>query len=252
MSRFAPVCPPQIARSLSQLNCLGTYHLVLAHDIASRPALYEGLYNGLFQDVILDNGVAELGKPVSMEVMRQAMSVVNPTTVVLPDAYLDTDKTITDCQDALINWGVSLPHGTQFMIVPQGKTIDDFARCAEAFADHPAINFWGVPRNLVEFIGSRHAAIEICHVLNPERRIHMLGFSEDIIDDVLCARSRHVYGIDSAVPLRAGSLGIEISLSTKLPPRGDWFENPPEMNSHVTSNLKTVRKWVRRNGANHP
>lgn len=255
MAVFAPVCPSRILKALEPHNS-GNYHLLLAHDVAQDPGYKEFFDKLHLATVIMDNSVIELGNAVDLNVIKQACHNVEPTTIVLPDVLLDAKATIESCKAALVEWRVafhdlivkpiaytSLNRG--FMIVPQGKTIEEWAHCAEQFANDPDINFWGIPRNLVGQIGTRKEAIEIAHALNPSRPIHLLGFSDDIIDDVLCARSRFVNGIDSAVPLRIASEGQNMTLTLKTGPRGNWWD-VCEFVPKMDYNVELYRNWIRR------
>jgi hypothetical protein len=251
MAKFAPVCPINIVSKLSPSTC-GDYHLLLAHDVAAKAKEYSmffGLHRNM--DIIMDNSVIELGGAVDLKVVKAACHAVDTTSVVLPDVLLDAQATIESCTKALDVWpnafadlfGVNNTRG--FMIVPQGKTLAEFAWCAQQFASHPKINYWGVPRNLVEHIGSRRDAIDIVSALNPHRDIHMLGFSDNICDDVICAKDRRVNGIDSAVPLRAGTLGIEFSFNTVMPKRGDWWDTATHV-PLMDQNIENYKRWIRR------
>ncbi len=255
MGLFAPVAPIQVVSKLSPSAC-GNYHLLLAHDVAAHSQEYRQFFGPPNMTVIMDNSVIELGNSVDLKVIRKALVAVDSTTVVLPDVLLDGRATVRSCQVAIPVWAEALSQvgfgtGTSndrqgFMIVPQGKSLAEFAWCAEQFASNPLINFWGVPRNLVKEIGTRARAIDIVHAINPHRRIHLLGFSDDICDDVLCAKDRRVEGIDSAVPIRAGTLGIELSFNTMLPRRDpSWFDTAIHV-PLMDTNIDTYRRWIRR------
>jgi hypothetical protein len=251
MARFAPVAPAHVVQKLSDF-ARGDYHLVLAHDVVKDPDTYRRVYNNWGMTVILDNSVIELGGAVDLDMIVEAAKIVQPHSVVLPDVLLDTDATIDACKDAYATWyepikAVMEQHRKWgFMYVPQGKTPSDFARAADAFDVAEHINFWGIPRNVVAYHGSRATAIEICHALNGERRQHLLGFSDDIIDDVICARikGRNIVGIDSAVPLRAATLGLDMSMSLKMPPRGDWWDTVEHVPA-MDYNIATFKGWIR-------
>ena len=253
MAKFAPVAPAKVVSYLSPGAC-GDYHLLLAHDVASKENIQD--YRTFFgrhrnMTIIMDNSVIETGNAVDLKIVRQACMAVDTTSVVLPDVLLDGKATVESCQKALEEWPATFSdlfgHRTDrgFMIVPQGKTLQEFAWCASQFADNPLINFWGIPRNLVGYHGSREKAIDIAHALNPTRRIHLLGFSDDICDDVICAKDRRVEGIDSAVPLRAGSLGIELQFNTDMLPRGDWWNTAVHV-PMMDTNIEKYKSWIRR------
>lgn len=250
-AKFAPVCPPRLLKKMEPY-CSGDYHLLLAHDVAANPEEYKSFFS-VNHTVIMDNSVIELGGAVDLDTIKKAVINVASNSLVLPDVLLDAKATVESCKAALPTWRrealewlvnqQGVPRG--FMIVPQGKTLQEWAWCAEQFAHDENINFWGIPRNLVKQIGTRRDAIEIARALNPQRRVHLLGFSDDIIDDVLSARNPWVTGIDSAVPIRAASEGKAMTLNLEIGPRGNWWsdcEFVPQMNT----NIETYKQWIRR------
>lgn len=252
MSKYAPVAPIQVVRDMSPSAC-GDYHLLLAHDVAAKAKDYGsffGRHRGM--TIIMDNSVIELGGAVDLKVVKAACSAVDSTTIVLPDVPLDSKATIESCSKALEEWPNQFAElfghrpDRGFMIVPQGNTLQEFAWCAQQFANNPNINFWGVPRNLVKVLGTRQRAIDIVSAINNHRRIHLLGFSDDICDDVICAKDRRVEGIDSAVPIRAGTLGIELSFNSDMPPRDPtWFDNAVHV-PLMDENVLNYQRWIRR------
>jgi hypothetical protein len=253
MARFAPVCPPQILQKFKLYGKLGDYHLVLAHDIHAKPALYADIFQRPHHSpmqIILDNSVIELGGAVNIEVITEAAHVVNPTTTVLPDVLLDQKATIDSCERALDTWSEAFEYANlqpNFMLVPQGRTLKEWIECAERFAEDSRINFWGIPRNIEKTaIRSRRDLVDIVHAINPSRSIHLLGFSDNVIDDILTARHHLVDGIDSAVPIRAVSHGIPLTLTGALntmPPRGNWWEEAT-FTPIMLDALELARQWV--------
>jgi hypothetical protein len=184
----------------------------------------------------------------------KAATAIRPITTVLPDVLLDTDRTINECSVAYPFWVDAFQHAQlkpAFMIVPQGKTREGWIRCAEHFASDdvfPYINFWGIPRNVVQQFGTRVGLPSICRALNPNRKIHLLGFSDEPFDDIQTAQiHNNVYGIDSAVPFRAINQGIPLTIAgfSNMPKRGDWWETAEFSPRHVIAS-KMMNNWFRR------
>ena len=133
------------------------------------------------------------------------------------------------------------------MAIPQGNSLQEWAWCCELLSDDmPGVWYLGIPRNFREVLGhSRKIAIDIALALNPQRRIHLFGFSNDLVDDLISAHyGPHITGIDSTTPIRMGSLGYNFSLNCKPPPRGDWWETA-EWNDAIVSNLILARRYWR-------
>lgn len=249
MAKFGPVAPIQVVEKLTP-GAAGDYHLLLAHDVAENAARYsEYFLKFMNMTIIMDNSVIELGGAVDLGVVKKACEAVPSTTIVLPDVLLDGKATVDSCSAALETWPNAfrdvLGDRCGFMYVPQGKTLQEWAVSAERLAHHPLINFWGIPRNLVGQHIDRRDAIDIAYALNPSRRIHLLGFSDDVVADVLSCQDKRVEGIDSAVPLRAATLGKSMSLGLDLPPRGDWWATA-EHCSLMDHNIETYKTWIRR------
>lgn len=247
MAKFAPVAPPRILREMKGNG--GSYHLVLAHDILRTPEEYRHWRSQLILDptVILDNSITELGSAVDVSVIEEAAEICEATVIVLPDVYNNMQATIDSCTAAHYNW----PHdkllrsgNRKYMFVPQGNTLEEFTYCAEALKDSFLVGWWGIPRNLTNKLGTREKAAKVCAMLNPTRRIHLLGFSDNIIDDMLCASFPWITGIDSAVPLRAATEGKKMSMVLEMGPRGKWFEQAPFV-PLMQDNVDTVGRWVR-------
>lgn len=266
MADFAPVCPIHIACELDSWYALRDYHLLLAHDILNKPDEYRGLFNlaerinfskhyntNYFSTKILDNSVIELGTSVDIDVIAEAARVVAATVIVLPDVLLDSKATVEACKAALDDWTPKLQKvlgnsGWSFMVVPQGLSRDEWTWCAEQFEYDAHIGWWGIPRNYsIKGLGSRREAVDIASAINTNRHIHLLGFGDDIIDDVLSVKHPKVTGIDSAVPLRIADAGMKMSMiPDDLGPRGDWWDRVTiERAKEMADACNQFRKWIR-------
>ncbi len=248
MGKFAPVVPTQLAYALRDHGILGDYHLLLAHYVAEKPDEYRELYNTNDPErsgwyVILDNSLIELGKPVDDTTMMMAYEAVSPSVVVLPDYLEDPDRTVSASSMAANRW---LDKGMlDFMVVPQGKDLAELLMCAEKLADLPSVRAMGIPRKVAQTQGTRFHAVQKLAALYSELDLHLLGFSDDLLDDVCCARHPAVMGIDSAVPIRLGQKGIELQIDQKQhEPRGDYWERPAKVSRTVLTNMDKIRRWI--------
>lgn len=255
MSQFAPVVPLTVARELQMKNELGEYHLLLAHDVAAQGDKYVEVYTRRYFDnahvsptIIMDNSVIELGHPVEKSMMKDALDIIRSAAVVLPDELLDSKGTLDKTKRALDNWGDLLNSHTKAMVVAQGHDEASWVSCLEELADMKGIGWIGVPKNLKEKLGvSRVKGVEYVKAIMPEgTRIHLLGFSGDLVDDVFSARLPGVDGIDSAVVCRLGMRDGRL-LKMSEPDhskRGDWWDNPGHANDLTIRNLQRMRKWI--------
>jgi hypothetical protein len=258
MARFAPVAPPQVLRGLKDMSdhIVGRYHLLLAHDVAARPEEYRGLLpdNSL---VIMDNSIIELGEPVDAETMKAALDVVPAQVIVLPDMIRDASRTLElSIQGAADYARIIDPRVQTFMAVPQGKDLAELKECAWQLRQIPQVSHWGVGRFVTEMLGTRtdftswlweNPAKVITNRFSPF--IHLLGFSDNLEDDLTCARYPGVLGIDSAAPVRMGQYGQMVSRNIPShTPRGDWWLTADGVIQPATvANLSLIRAWIAEN-----
>lgn len=249
---FAPVAPYHILQKLKETGDLGRYHLVLAHDVLKHVSPFMDLFsNYMFATIIVDNSVIELGSPLDTQAILAAGEVFvggqRTVCIVLPDALLDCDETIRLVAGSLDAW--SEYHGRfKFMFVPQGRTLAEFLKCAEAFADCPLIDYIGVARNIAQITGTRLDAISLLHAIFPDKNMHLLGFADSIWDDIACLQmpppfKNKVMGIDSAVPLRLENHEMQLSDGPYPPRSPDWWENA-KFTPTVLNNVRRYRKWI--------
>lgn len=274
MAKFCCVMPLDVAEAfrsysktwgdapMADIQYLGQDHLLLAHDVLKSQEnidLYCAMYAGIpFKHVIMDNSVIEMGTSVDPKMILEAAEIVQAKVVVMPDALLDKDNTIQATMNGISVIGAELKKQHRHILaIPQGKDFTDWIKCLEHFADVSEIDWIGVPRNVNEDLGiSRIIAVDACRILCPEKHIHMFGFSDDILDDMVTIHQHHdvIKSIDSAVPIRMGlKHDHKISLVDDFDePRGDWWDNPGEWGTGTfryidcaLANVERVRKWIK-------
>jgi hypothetical protein len=109
----------------------------------------------------------------------------------------------------------------------------------------------GIPRVITKMLHTRmdatlHIWLEFTQRFN---WWHLFGFSDDIIDDIACAKLPFIDGIDSAVPIRAGIEGKLLSLDYfSIGPRGKFWETAqPSINrqiQNVQHNIGYIRSLI--------
>lgn len=252
--RFAPVCPIQILEKMGYFYA-GDYHLPLAHDVMKpeNKERYRDWFGKLADDdkfnqrvVIMDNSVIELGDSVDITWLLEACDVARATHIVLPDSLCNAEETVRLSINA---YQTLKPMGKfpAITVVPQGKTVAEWLWCAEELLRNIPVAMWGIPRNYERRLGSRYVAAKLLGIIAPIIPIHMLGFSEDLCMDMMNCHHPNVLGIDSAVPIRMGQAGTELSLTCEVPPRGDWWETVNDktvIEDKTLLNLEKVRNWI--------
>jgi hypothetical protein len=146
--------------------------------------------------------------------------------------------------------------------VIQGSTMEDALQTFMLYYTLPLVDYISVPRIITKQHGSRMPLLMEMHrvmgITRSFKGLHLLGFSDNILDDVACARLPFIKGIDSAVPIRAALKGMRMSeamddgeWSMNVGPRGDFWEQP--CNDHwnrslplTRDNLELYRSWIAR------
>lgn len=227
LPQFAPVIPIEIASQLPE-EVLGGYHLLLAHDVLERPDDYKNIYADKGWTIMMDNSLVELGYPLSMRETLDAAKVVGAQYIILPDVMGDYEGTVAATNEALTEWynlSQEDRSNVQLLYVIQGKHYGEHMSCVLQFTHREDIAGACVPRIIADTCGTRKHVVELATKCS---RVHLLGFSENLWDDVACARMPRVNGIDSAVPIRLGMQGRTLSFDQPKDAgkRGDFWDNP--------------------------
>lgn len=255
-AQFAPVAPIQLLEEMKKRNILGRYHLFLTHHTLEFPDRFKELCGGTNWNagnqltIIMDNSVVELGDAVSDEKVFEACEVVKGQNWVYPvliDVMADGPATQEASAKSWDWWREKHPEYSP-MAVLQGSDWKSFTETADYFLCNPhfeGLENVGIPRVLVDHLGTRQLAIQYVDALRPDVNVHLLGFSNDVTDDIICSNMAAVRGIDSAVPIRYGHSvpGGIYTPSADIPPRPkDWFE-VAEWDPTIEKNLHNIRKW---------
>lgn len=260
--RYAPVAPAHIMQTMLQKDprgLFGTYHLWLAHLVAESPTKWIDVQNRWYSDrrvdgltILMDNSIVELGAAQSMEMVKAAVNVAstyrNLVIPVLPDVMGNGYETLRMTLSEWESWKRNIPHPYGFMLVAQGKSWDDFTQLVDFFlienrSQFPEIKWIGIPRRLTPVLGSRRTAIEYVRMVAPEMNIHLLGFSDNICDDLWCAKLSNVRGIDTAVAVRYNAPLTPGTSELSIGPRHSWMEDGQLIEQNMI-NIRNVRKWI--------
>lgn len=255
--KFAPIAPITMQPILDSVDALGDYQLLLAHEVVVRATEYAHYYYGSARPrpfVILDNGAAELGEPLSVGRMQSAAITCRANVIVLPDIIGDSIKTISMGADAVRKYG-ALPDGMEFMAVAQGQSLEEIVACGKALLGlSPHVGFVAVPKHVTAKLGTRQEVVRRLSKAASSAmfKIHLLGFSDNIADDMASAAYPGVVGIDSAMPIWAGI--HQLPPLPEQPPTdtSDYGKRPHGyMNGwagalpiDVVANITRVRQWL--------
>jgi hypothetical protein len=258
-AEFAPVAPIQILEEMVKTDMkhlFGSYHLFLAHHTATNEERFTSLIDRAFAEYyseptfIMDNSVVELGGAVDDDMIAKATTAVivpkrhAQVIPVLPDVMGDGDATLEMSVEAYHRWEKGGMPGTGYMLVAQGPTWDGFTNLVDSLIvkpGFPKITHIGIPRVLRKTMETRWLAVQYMKMVAPHVKIHLLGFSDDIFDDIHCARLGGVAGIDSAVPVRYD--GVLTPASGTQPRDPKWFDEGT-LTHWGSKNIRAVRQWL--------
>jgi hypothetical protein len=251
MAKFAPVAPIQVLEQLYEHSpeTFGEYHLLLAHHTVQYKDRFKALFERIYRDgriyptVIMDNSVVECGGYVDFDMMMTACQAIADNCLlvpVLPDVMGKGPETREASLEAYSRWTREMPCDG-FMAVCQGADLQDYHQSLDLFANKTRfgmVSYLGIPRILVHTLGSRHKAVLDAVERTDQHLLHLLGYSDDMQDDLVCSRHPDIEGIDSAVPLRVdGPFSFDIHVA---PRPEDWFDQA-EVNKNMLMNLQYAR-----------
>lgn len=251
MSRFAPVVSISLLESLERQGAQGDYHLLLAHKVLEESKRWGDFFKrqwGVGKPnpfVIMDNSLIELGRALPTQRIVDAAKIVGADCVVLPDVLGDAATTVAMSKEAQTELAPYIAQGIGTMGVIQGTTLPECMKCAEELVKI-GVTYLAIPRVLTRLLGTR-VAISYLVGSTFNRRVHFLGFSDNVSDDVaavhVCPRA---LGIDSSVPARMGLEDIPLHhifhYNEKRP--DGWLELDENATQRVIENIIAMRRWV--------
>lgn len=259
MTHFAAVAPLSIHKGIHEY-CLGTYQLLIASVILKDIDNYSAFWQSKLPDqyIMVDNGVIEEGFPLPMEYLVRAAKAVEANCIILPDTIDDARMTVKLATVAVREYRSLEADGRELMGVVQGESLSECFACASDLINL-GVDRLAVPRGLTKNLGSRiHLVATLANIYRGVP-IHLLGFSDNIPDDILAAVQAGVVGIDAATPVWLGLQGIELpgeppADSSKWGHRPDYFwtadsdANDDDGMHYETAmierNIGTVSKWL--------
>jgi hypothetical protein len=251
MTQYSPVAPIPVMQELLEMGHLGNYLLLLAHDVLENVHEYEMLINDATDilgdlHIIMDNSVIEKGMPVTLSDLLEASALLNADVVVGPDVVGDYDATKIQYMEQ----ADTIRQDYELMLVPQGETLEEICECIrwmdERFPDR-GDRWWGIPRWIANELGSREGPIN--YINNYARgegdvKIHLLGMSNHLDDDIRCCKTLSVKGIDSANPLVLGYYNHRINSPGKTHMKRRDYWSALEVNNLMQHNVEWIRSVI--------
>lgn len=244
---YSPVCSLETLRTLGERHALDPYQLLLAHQVLEEPEEWFSVvdtYPTSTTFVIMDNSLIELGEPMDIKTVETAAIKVAPSLtrccVVLPDVLGEMEETVQLAYEGLQQKFTLIPA----MGVVQGRNLAEMLFCIRAFR-RLGVTYVAVPRIAQTTLGTRERLVLEAVRWFPGR-VHLLGCSSDIVDDIRCVSIKGVMGIDSAAPVVAAWHELKFPTSDE-----DLRVRPPELlkaspsnTELLVNNVQNMRKLV--------
>lgn len=211
--------PKSVFKQVQRLTD-GDYALV---NLFGEDEEYLNQFNPKERDVILDNGVFELGTAFSSDTFAEWVETLEPTWYIVPDVLEDGEATVARFME-FINTYKGLPG--KIIGVAQGKDFDDYVQCYEAiepYCDKVGISFdcsWyreGWPNgNIWQQLacGRFRTLYEMyaCGIINEDKPHHLLGVAlPQEMRHYRLQRWRWIDSVDTSNPVVHGLKGITYS-----------------------------------------
>lgn len=246
MSEFAVVAPLEVHKRLDEQKQLGTYQLLLAHEVLDDPSAYFDFWHDRpNQFIIMDNSLIELGRPLPINFVCEAADIVNADVVVLPDHLGSRLGTLESSYLALDQYQ-QLKARFKTLAVAQGTSQNDVFSCGRDLIAM-GIDMLSIPRHVQTTTGSRVWVTQQLAKYN--HPIHLLGFSNNNYDDMFAANLPQVMGIDSAMPIwygnhRSGLLPFEPRVDSNYGKRPFDYNVTTKVTEEAIENVRRIRGWL--------
>jgi hypothetical protein len=238
--KLAVIAPPHITIHIETMFHPGYYMALGQHLVKDElyfKTFVEIAKRGAF--IIVDNGAAEPeAERVSFEDIIKVCGEIDVDEVILPDV-------LGNCYETL-NRTVSAARkvcSVNRMIVPQGKTWDEWWLCFVRMTSMLDSGFAsiGLPKHLESLPGGRAHALHMLREAGAigQRHVHMLGIStNNWRAEVSQAIGLGIRGIDTGFPVAYAQQGIALSKTTTPKCRCslDWSLdewNPAELDNNI-------------------
>jgi hypothetical protein len=178
----------------------------------------------------------------------EACEILRPKYLVIPDVMGKYAESI----EAAKKFTSNLPKdfNVPLMMVLQAEDPSEIRQGAREATHHAQIRAVSVPRIITKTLGTRVPVAIAAHQFSDLLTVHLLGFSDCLLDDVAAARLECVMGIDSAVPFRAALLGRYLTLdrNQEFGPRGNYWDVSYTTAFNywpfIRTNLSLIRSWI--------
>lgn len=129
MIQVAHIMPTRYMEKLRSEGATKKYQMQLAHLVLDSPMYRQVCTKGFHDNVftILDNSAFELGESINGELFMEAIGIVKPKEIVLPDILFDPKGSLDLMNRFMRKYGDSL-QGISLMAVPHGQSLEEYIK----------------------------------------------------------------------------------------------------------------------------
>lgn len=194
---------------LHLLTDVTDYHLVLSFRLKAS-GVYRDYYTGLSSDhfLILDNSAHELGTGHGGYEYYQLAEEIGAQELVLPDRLFMGDDSYELSYEAANDIEKHLEHNPDvgYVVVPQGRTIDEWYQCMKRQVEIPGVQTVGLSKDYHVWDGGLELLVDLITDAHPFLNIHLLGLSR-VFSPGIFGHAEQIRGVDSSKPAVAAMLG---------------------------------------------
>lgn len=199
-------------------DLINDYPYVLGHLLMEGTKYFDKEYADFYRKKIseseysiLDNGAFELGHPVENDVLYKLCEEYKPHTLVLPDHFFDSDKTIKAAKEFYNHYTGS----SELMIVLQGRDFDELMSCFDGavnlgFIDKIAISFGIFKEPYLRFLFIKRLIEERSAELK-HHSLHLLGCRNPSEFRLYKGMEIYIASVDTSSPIVNGWSGNELT-----------------------------------------
>jgi hypothetical protein len=216
------------------------------------PYTFDPYYRKFYQEAegfkLLDNGEAE-GSPCPLDKLFDIAYKVKADEIVIPDTIKDWRATVQQANE--FRPYAENHREYRYMGVVQGDDYESFSRCLEGFILLDYIDTIGVPRHMVQTLGSDAARIGFVDMMDAEfasMPVHCLGANSNVKEVQMLKHHRNVRGIDTSLPFVLGIENVDIETGLYFDRQPDFFERSilpgSPLGQQCHANLAKYRGWT--------
>lgn len=195
----------------------------------------------LGDDMILDQGAAELGASIDDGSIMTVVRKLKPTIVVAPDIIYSSFETIIRVGNFLKAYADELKLlGVQIMVVPQGENNERYLECFSLLNCAVKVDWLGISRFYHDRFDGRARLLALIED-RVKKPCHLLGVGGGIYDLDEEVGFDFAKSVDTARPVRLGLDGFGLHAAIRLRPK-QFFSSPAANLTLVKQNIEAYLK----------